>query len=150
MNNSKIWLIIAFVLWLGLDTICAQSNPDEYRNLAAMYLWMDNCEKAQKCYNVYTELSGTKQEKLEAAIGQRCGRKTDGEYDIEYDWSKLLSYLSKTKIKDVDLIIRILSLYTDADERLAQLRNLESVYEPLARSLQGGGWYESIVVKKKL
>ncbi len=142
--------IIAPLLLIATIEVLAQSNPNEYRNLAAMHLWMNNCEKAQKCYNVYKELSGVSSEKMDVLIAQLCQGKKMDDYAVTFDWATLMEYIKNSDLADGELLMRVLSMYSDPDERARQLRNCANVYESLARGLNGGGWYESISVQKKL
>lgn len=147
--KTKLFIIAPLLLFATIEVL-AQSNPNEYRNLAAMHLWMNNCEKAQKCYNVYKELSGVSSEKMDVLIAQRCQGKTMNNYVISYDWNMLMNYIQSSELADGELLVRVLSFYSDPDERVVQLKNCANVYESLARGLNGGGWYESISVQKKL
>lgn len=150
--KTKSFLLIIFAFCAA--TLCAQSNPNDYRNLAAMHIWTQNCEKAQKCYNVYRELTGKSLEKMNVLMELKCQGKSSNQYQITYDLIALLSALEKSSISDKDLLLRVLSMYSDEEERLAQLRNLASVYpsiyETLAKGVEGDAWYNSITVQKKL
>jgi hypothetical protein len=146
--KTKFFLLIIFALYATI--VSAQSNPNEYRNLAAMHIWMSNCDKAKKCYDIYKDLSGKSLDKMDILIAETCGgKKLDG-YTIIFDKDALLSYLRKTDFVDKDLLLRVLSMYNDPKEMGIQLRNCEKVYEPIARQLEGAAWYESIIVQKKL
>lgn len=147
--KTKLCIIAPLLLFFAIQ-VFAQSNPNEYRNLAAMHLWMNNCEKAQKCYNIYKELSGSSSEKMDVLIAEQCQGKTMNSYFISYDWNMLMNYIQSSELADGELLARVLSLYSDPNERVAQLKKCANVYESLARSLNGGGWYESISVQKKL
>lgn len=134
-------------------TASAQSNPNDYRNMAAMHLWTQNCEKAQKCYNVYRELSGKSSEKISVLIAQKCQGKSSDRYVISYNLSALLSALEKSSITDKDLILRVLSMYSSEEDKYNALCKLASVYpnvyEALAKGVEGDAWYNSINVQKK-
>lgn len=146
--KTKSFLLIIFAFCATM--LCAQSNPNEYRNLAAMHVWMSNCDKAQKCYNIYKDLSGKSLEKMDVLIAETCGGKKYDNYTVTFDGAALLSYLEKTDFPDKDLLLRVLSMYSDPKEMGIQLRKCENVYETLARQLDGAAWYESISVQKKL
>lgn len=147
--KTRLCIIAPLLLFVAIQAF-AQSNPNEYRNLAAMHLWMNNCDKAQKCYNIYKELAGVSSEKMDVLIAQQCQGKHMSNYVISYDWTSLMDYIQSSELSDGELLVRVLSMYTDPEERAVQLGKCASVYESLARSLNGGGWYESILVQKKL
>lgn len=146
--KTKSFLLIIFAFCATM--LCAQSNPNEYRNLAAMHVWMANCEKAQQCYDIHKELTGKSVEKLDVLVAQTCGSQDVSNYSIIFDKEKLLNYLAKQDFADKDLVLRVLSWYSDPKEMAAQLRNLENVYTTLAKGMNGDEWYESIIVQKKL
>lgn len=147
--KTRLCIIVPLLLFAAIEVL-AQSNPNEYRNLAAMHLWTQNCEKAQKCYNIFKELSGNPLEKMDVLVGQQCKGESYDNYVIIYDWPVLMKYLETINHPDIPLILRVLSLYSDPQERAKQLRNVEHVFEPIARGLDGDAWYESISVQKKL
>lgn len=145
---KRVFLILALLsasIW-GM----AQSHPNEYRNLTAMHIWMSNCEKAKQCYDIHKELSGQSLEKLDVLIAKTCGSKDVSNYSISFDKNALLNYLEKEDFEDKELILRVLSWYSDPQEMAVQLRKLESVYTTLAKKISGEAWYESISVQKKL
>ena len=100
------------------------------------------------------ELTGKSLEKMNVLMELKCQGKSSNQYQITYDLTALLSALEKSSINDKDLLLRILSMYSDEEERLAQLRNLASVYpsiyEALAKGVEGDAWYNSISVQKKI
>ncbi len=48
------------------------------------------------------------------------------------DWEGFQELLEGSNIKDKDLVLRVLSMYTDPEEREAQIKNLSAVYETIA------------------
>lgn len=151
--ETKSFFIIPLLLLLA---ICAhaQSDPNDYRNLAAMHIWTQNCEKAQKCYNVYKDLVGKPLEKMDVLIACECRNEKSNLYTISYDVAVLLSTLESSNITDKDLILRVVGFYTNPDEKLYQLRRLAnvypSIYEALAKGMGGDAWYDAIIVQKKI
>lgn len=142
-----LFIIFSLVIFISAS---AQSNPNDYRNLAAMHIWTQNCDKAQKCYNIYKELSGKSLEKMDVLIEQQCKGKYSDQYMISYDWTILMRYLESVDFRDKALILRVLNMYSDTDQKVAALKQFENVYEDIARGLDGAAWYESISVQKKL
>lgn len=147
--KTKSFLLVIFAFCV--TALCAQSNPNRYRNLAAMHIWTQNCEKAQICYNIYKDLAGKSLEKMDILIGKECQGKLFEQYIITYNSSALLSALERSNISDKDLIVRVLSMYSDEEERIAQLRRLAGIYlnlyEALAEGVEGEAWYNSIFIQ---
>jgi hypothetical protein len=147
--KNKLWIIV--LLFLTDSGIAfAQSNPDEYRNLAAMHLWMQNCDKAQKCYAVYKDVSGKQEEKMNVLIAALCQGKSLDNYAVVFNWQVLQHYLENASFSDKELILRILNMYSEPEGKAQALRKFENVYESIARSMDGAAWYDAIEVKKKL
>lgn len=55
----------------------------------------------------------------------------DGKYTAE-DWDGFQELVSKSNLQDKDLIIRVLSMYQDPEQREKEIRNLSAVYSTLA------------------
>ena len=61
--------------------------------------------------------------------------KLDGYVDNDYtaeDWEGFKELVSKSNLPDKELILRVLSMYNDPEEREAQIKNISSVYKELA------------------
>ena len=55
----------------------------------------------------------------------------DNEYTAE-DWEGFKELVSKSELPDKELILRVLSMYGDPEERETQIKNISSVYKELA------------------
>ena len=55
----------------------------------------------------------------------------DTDYTAE-DWEGFQELVSKSNLADKDLILRVLSMYKEPEEREAQIKNISSVYKDLA------------------
>ena len=64
-----------------------------------------------------------KKDKIEATV--------DTKYEAE-DWEGFQELVSKSNIQDKDLILRVLSMYSDPEQREQEIKNISSVYETLA------------------
>lgn len=61
--------------------------------------------------------------------------KLDGYLDTDYtaeDWEGFQELVSKSNLPDKELILRVLSMYSEPEEREAQIKNISSVYSDLA------------------
>ena len=55
----------------------------------------------------------------------------DAEYTAE-DWEGFQELVSKSNIQDKELILRVLSMYTDPEQREQEIKNISTVYSTLA------------------
>lgn len=51
------------------------------------------------------------------------------------DWEGFQELVSNSNVEDKDLILRVLSMYTDANVREKEIRNMASVYQDLAKDI---------------
>ena len=61
--------------------------------------------------------------------------KIDANLDAKYtaqDWEGFQELVSKSNIQDKDLILRVLSMYSDPEQRETEIKNISSVYKTLA------------------
>ena len=61
--------------------------------------------------------------------------KIDANLDAKYtaqDWEGFQELVSKSNLQDKDLILRVLSMYHDPEQREAEIKNISSVYKTLA------------------
>ena len=61
--------------------------------------------------------------------------KLDGYVDSKYtaeDWEGFQELVSKSELPDKELILRVLSMYDDPEEREAQIKNISSIYSEIA------------------
>lgn len=64
--------------------------------------------------------------------------KLEGYLDTDYtaeDWEGFQELVSKSDLPDKDLILRVLSMYTEPEEREQQIKNISSVYSDLANEI---------------
>ena len=64
--------------------------------------------------------------------------KLDGYVDSEYtaeDWEGFKELVSQSNLPDKELILRLLSMYNDPEEREQQIKNISSVYSELANEI---------------
>ena len=64
--------------------------------------------------------------------------KLDGSVDTEYtaeDWDGFRELVSRSELADKEVILRVLSMYNEPEEREAQIKNISSVYSELANEI---------------
>ena len=64
--------------------------------------------------------------------------KIDANLDAKYtaqDWEGFQELVSKSNLQDKDLILRVLSMYQDPEQRETEIKNISSVYKTLAAEI---------------
>lgn len=83
-----------------------------------------------------TGLAEQRQNNTEKYLNKELKKgKIDAEVDTKYtaqDWEGFQSLVSKSNIQDKDLILRVLSMYSDPEQRETEIKNISSVYKTLA------------------
>lgn len=86
-----------------------------------------------------TKLSGKRESSAQKLLeGTLKKNKIDVEIDAKStpeDWEGFKSAVEGSEIQDKDLILRVLSLYTDPDVREKEIKNLSAVYKVLAKDI---------------
>ena len=62
----------------------------------------------------------------------------DAPVDAKYtaqDWDGFQELVSKSNLQDKDLVLRVLSMYTDPEQREQEIKNISSVYSTLAEEI---------------
>ena len=85
------------------------------------------------------KLAGQRQKNAQKFLQQQLKRdkvKTDIASDITAeDWAGFQTLLENSNMQDKELVLRVLSMYTDPEEREAQIKNLSSVYKTIAEEI---------------
>ena len=97
--------------------ISAYASPD-----GATDLNTDLAEKREANTNKYLSKE-LKKAKVDAVV--------DAKYTAE-DWEGFQELVSKSNIQDKELILRVLSMYQDPEQREREIKNISSVYKNLA------------------
>ena len=83
-----------------------------------------------------TTLAENRQNNTEKYMNQQLKKgKIETEVDAKYtaqDWEGFQELVSKSNIQDKDLILRVLSMYNDPEQRETEIKNISSVYKTLA------------------
>ena len=82
------------------------------------------------------KLAKNRQNNTEKYMNQQLKKgKIETEVDAVYtaqDWEGFQELVSKSNIQDKDLILRVLSMYSDPEQRETEIKNISSVYKTLA------------------
>ena len=85
------------------------------------------------------KLAGQRQKNAQKFLQQQLKRdkvKTDIASDITAeDWAGFQTLLENSNMQDKELVLRVLGMYTDPEEREAQIKNLSSVYKTIAEEI---------------
>ena len=83
-----------------------------------------------------TGLAERRQNNTESYLDKQLKKgKIDTKVIAEYtaqDWEGFQELVSKSNLQDKDLILRVLSMYSDPEQREAEIKNISSVYKTLA------------------
>ena len=86
-----------------------------------------------------TTLAENRQNNTEKYMNQQLKKgKIETEVDAKYtaqDWDGFQELVSKSNIQDKDLILRVLSMYSDPEQRETEIKNISSVYKTLAHEI---------------
>lgn len=86
--------------------------------------------------NLNTTLAENRQNNTAKLIGSDLKKaKIDAAVDTKYtaqDWEGFQELVSKSNIQDKELILRVLSMYSDPEQREQEIKNISSVYKTLA------------------
>ena len=86
------------------------------------------------------KLAGQRQKNAQKFLQQQLKRdkvKTDIASDITAeDWAGYKTLLENSNMQDKELVLRVLGMYTDPEEREAQIKNLSSVYITIADEIR--------------
>jgi Flp pilus assembly protein TadD len=85
-------------------------------------------------YDLNDKLAGQREAKTKAYLSKELG-KTNVPVSTRYtaqDWEGFKELVEKSNIQDKDLILRVLSMYKDSEEREREIKNISSVFKVLA------------------
>ena len=87
-------------------------------------------------YNLNERLAGKRQDVATGYVKQQLKKtKTDTNLDTKYtaeDWDGFQELVRASNIQDKDVILRVLSMYQDPEEREQQIKNISSAFRELA------------------
>ncbi|EPT33077.1 tetratricopeptide repeat protein [Bacteroidetes bacterium oral taxon 272 str. F0290] len=83
-----------------------------------------------------TDLAKSRESNTEKYMARQLKKaKIDANLDANYtaqDWEGFKELVSKSNLQDKDLILRVLSMYSDPQQRETEIKNISSVYKTLA------------------
>ena len=86
-----------------------------------------------------TNLAEKRRDNAEKALAKELKKnKVEAPVDAEYtaeDWEGFQELVSKSNIQDKELILRVLSMYSDPEQREQEIKNISAVYSTLAEEI---------------
>ena len=110
----------------------------------------ENRKKSDLCLILFTKKSSLKYELNEKLAEKRQNVSSDylkgelkkiqmkADVDTKYtaeDWDGFQELISKSNLQDKDVILRVLSMYKDPEEREEQIRNMSEVFTDIKESI---------------
>lgn len=90
-------------------------------------------------YNINERLAERRGEVAENYAKQQLrNQKLDGDVNMKYtaeDWEGFQELVSQSNLQDKDVILRVLSMYQDPEQREQEIKNISTVYGDLAKAV---------------
>ena len=113
-----------------LTLACVTNYYNVYKFVVSAYASPDGGVKLN------TTLAENRQNNTEKYLNKELKKgKIETTVDTKYtaqDWDGFQELVSKSNIQDKDLILRVLSMYNDPEQRETEIKNISSVYKTLA------------------
>ncbi len=137
---------------VALNNYIKELNDDEKKSIKS--ITVSAYASPDGSTDLNTKLSG-KRESSATKYMEKSLKKAKIEASVESkatpeDWDGFKKAVENSEIQDKDLIIRVLSLYTDPDVREKEIKNLSSVYKVLAKEILPGLRRSTITVSGEL
>ena len=117
----------------ALDEIKANERKEIVSTDIVAYASPDGGEKLN------TKLSGKRSETAEKAFGKVTkGHEVEAPVNVKsigQDWEGFKELVAQSDLEDKDLIIRVLSMYSDPAVREKEIKNMSAVYKTLAKEI---------------
>jgi Flp pilus assembly protein TadD len=143
MKKFKEWMQMGTMqgyTWDGIN-VDAYASPDGETNMN-QNLAGDRAKTAIKAMvelfknmKIETEVTNDKGQKLKVKVAMDAMLSTEGTYKVGttgLDWDGFKNAVQSSDMKDKDLILRVLSMYSDHDQRMKEIKNMAATYTQLA------------------
>ena len=118
------------------DLHAAIKNADTTANKAINKLEVAGYASPDGDVELNTKLADARQEKAEKYLKKQLKKaKVDAAIESNItaeDWAGFQAAMEASNIQDKELVLRVLSMYTDPEERETQIKNLSAVYKTIA------------------
>ena len=118
------------------DLAAAIKDADTTANKAINKLEVAGYASPDGDVELNTKLADARQEKAEKYLKKQLKKaKVDAAIESNItaeDWAGFQAAMEASNIQDKELVLRVLSMYTDPEERETQIKNLSAVYKTIA------------------
>lgn len=112
---------------------------DEKETLALQNIEVSAYASPDGALDLNTRLAEQRQNNSEKYLNSQLkANKMTAQVDTKYtaeDWDGFQELLAQSNIQDKDVILRVLSMYSDPQERETQIRNMSAVFQELADNI---------------
>jgi len=121
----------------ALNSKLASSAKDSTRKIAG--LSVSSYASPDGSLDLNEKLAGQREKSTVDFLNQALKKvKTQTSIDAKFtaeDWDGFKELVTKSDIQDKDLILRVLSMYTDPEQREQQIKNMSSIFKVLAEEI---------------
>ena len=116
-------------------------KTNEAKNLELAEVNIESYASPDGAYDFNYKLAGQREDNTDAYVKKQLQQAKITEFNnltsqfTAEDWEGFKKLIEKSNIQDKDLILNVLNMYKDPEEREQQIRNLSSVFEELADNI---------------
>ena len=132
----------------GLNTRIDAANKDSRQEIEEINI--SSYASPDGSYDFNTKLAKKREDSTKAYMDKQLKGVSFGELTADFtpeDWEGFRRLVSESNIQDKDLILSVLSMYKDPEEREREIHNLSSVFEQLAEEILPQLRYSRITAK---
>lgn len=132
----------------GLNSRIDAANKDSRQEIEEINI--SSYASPDGSYDFNAKLAKKREDSTKAYMDQQLKGVSFGELTADFtpeDWEGFRRLVSESNIQDKDLILSVLSMYKDPEEREREIHNLSSVFEQLAEEILPQLRYSRITAK---
>ena len=119
------------------DFIAKLKNiKDDEKGLKLNNVEVSSYASPDGAYSLNENLANNRGKNSESYVNQQLKKqKLSGNVDTKYtaeDWEGFKTLVQQSNLQDKDVVLRVLSMYSDPEQREQEIKNLSSVYKELA------------------
>lgn len=132
----------------GLNSRISEANQDSRQEIEEINI--SSYASPDGSYDFNSKLAQKREDSTKAYMNKQLKGVSFGELTADFtpeDWEGFRRLVSESNIQDKDLILSVLSMYKDPEEREREIHNLSSVFEQLAEEILPQLRYSRITAK---
>lgn len=132
----------------GLNNRISEANKDARQEIEEINI--SSYASPDGTYEYNSKLAQRREDTTKEYMNKQLKGVSFGELTADFtpeDWEGFRRLVSESKIQDKDLILSVLSMYKDPEEREREIHNLSSVFEQLAEEILPQLRYSRITAK---